>query len=96
LTNDSFSMLQSERVRPSSNVGRVPFLALNLGLDVADGIGRLDVQGDSFSGESLHEDLHSSTSTENQVERRFLLNVVVRVGTVRLEVQSGGRGRAEQ
>jgi hypothetical protein len=65
----------------------VSFLVFNLGLDVVDGIGRLDVQGDGLSGERhIDEDLHSSTNTENQVKRRFLLNVVVRVGTVSFDV----------
>jgi hypothetical protein len=39
------------------------FLVLNLGLDVADGIGRLDVQGDGLSGESFDEDLHWSVDS---------------------------------
>jgi hypothetical protein len=57
-------------------VRRLSYLVLNLGLDVVDGIGRLDVQGDGHSGESLDEDLHSSTNTENQVKRRFLLKML--------------------
>jgi len=31
---------------------------LNLGLDILDGVGWLDLEGDGFSGESFHEDLH--------------------------------------
>mmetsp|Transcript_3785 Transcript_3785/g.6691 ORF Transcript_3785/g.6691 Transcript_3785/m.6691 type:complete len:265 (-) Transcript_3785:19-813(-) len=33
-------------------------LVLDLGLDVVDGVGGLDVEGDGLSGEGLYEDLH--------------------------------------
>ncbi len=36
-------------------------LVLDLGLDVVNGVGRLDVEGDGLSGQSLDEDLHAST-----------------------------------
>lgn len=39
-------------------VGRDAFLVLNFGLDVVDGVGRFDLKGDGFTGESLYEDLH--------------------------------------
>jgi hypothetical protein len=39
-------------------VGRDAFLVLNLGLDAFNGIGALDFQGNGFSSECLHEDLH--------------------------------------
>ena len=35
-----------------------PLLILNLGLDIVDGIGRLNLKRDSLAGESLDEDLH--------------------------------------
>jgi hypothetical protein len=69
-------------------VRRHSYLALNLGLDVPDGIGRLDVQSELLTEGRVDDDLHSS---KKQVERRFLLNV--RVGTVSLDVQSGGPSR---
>ena len=34
------------------------FLVLDLSLDVLDGVGGLDVEGDSFAGEGFNEDLH--------------------------------------
>ena len=40
-----------------------PLLVLDLGLHVIDSVGRLDLEGDGLSGESLNEDLH--------VERRI-------------------------
>jgi hypothetical protein len=36
-------------------VRRNTLLVLNLGLDIVDGIGRLNLQGDSLSGESLDD-----------------------------------------
>ncbi|KAH3664114.1 hypothetical protein OGAPHI_004828 [Ogataea philodendri] len=39
-------------------VRRNSFLVLDLGLDVVDGVGRLHLQGDGLSGQSLDENLH--------------------------------------
>ena len=38
-------------------IGRDALLVLDLGLDVVDGVGRLDVEGDGLAGQSLDEDL---------------------------------------
>ena len=35
-----------------------PLLVLNLGLDVVDGVGGLNLEGDGLSGQSLDKDLH--------------------------------------
>ena len=43
-------------------------LILNLGLDVFDGVGWLNIEGDSLTSEGLDEDLHTSSKSENQVE----------------------------
>ena len=45
-------------------VGRDTFLVLDLGLDVVNGVRRLDLEGDSLAGQSLHKDLHTSAKTE--------------------------------
>ena len=37
----------------------IPFLVLDLGFDVIDGVGGFDLQGDGLSGEGLDEDLHA-------------------------------------
>ena len=37
---------------------RLTLLVLDLGLDVVDGVGRLDVERDGLAGEGLDEDLH--------------------------------------
>jgi len=43
------------------------FLVLDFGLDVIDGVGRLDLQGDGLSGKGFHKDLHGY-STGRYVE----------------------------
>ena len=40
-------------------VGRNALLVLNLGLDIVNGIGGLDLEGDGLARESLDKDLHS-------------------------------------
>merc|ERR1712192_82399 len=55
-------------------------LVLDLGLHVLDGVGGLDLKGDGLSGEGPHEDLHTSPKTENEMEGRLLLDVVVGEG----------------
>jgi len=65
------------------------FLVLNFGLDVLDGVIGLDVQGDRLSGEGLDEDLHGTTSkSEDKMQGRFLLNVVVREGSAVFQLLS--------
>jgi len=54
------------------------FLVLNLGLDVLNGVGWLDIKSDSLTSKSLDEDLHTSTKSEDQVKSGLLLDVVVR------------------
>ena len=41
-------------------IRRNPFLVLNLGLNVLNGIGCLNLEGDGLSGKSFHENLHFS------------------------------------
>ena len=54
------------------------FLVLDLLLHSLDGVRGLDLKGDGLSGEGLHKNLHTTTETEDQMEGRLLLNVVVR------------------
>ena len=61
-------------------------LVLDLSLHVLDGVAGLDLKGDGFAGESLDEDLHASTQTQHQMERRLLLDVVVAQGAAILEL----------
>jgi len=53
------------------------FFVLDLGLDVVDGVGGLDLKGDGLARKGLYEDLHSSSESKHQMESRFLLNVVI-------------------
>merc|ERR1711931_208953 len=53
-------------------------LVLDLGLDVLNAIGRLDLEGDGLPSEGLHEDLHTSSESQHKMEGRLLLDVVVR------------------
>ena len=41
-------------------IGRDALLVLDLGLNVVDGVGRLDIEGDGLAGESLDKNLHLS------------------------------------
>ena len=52
-------------------------LVLNLRLYVVDGVGRLNLESDRLTREGLDEDLHSTTETQDKVEGRLLLNVVI-------------------
>ena len=65
------------------------FLVLNFLLDSLDGVGGLDLKGNCLSRQSFHEDLHTTTKTEDQVESRFLLDVVIGKSATILELLSG-------
>jgi hypothetical protein len=41
------------------------FLVLDLGLNIVDSVGGLDLQSDGLAGESLDKDLHSTTKTKD-------------------------------
>ena len=70
-------------------VGGDTLLVLDLRLNVVDGVGRLDLKGDGLASEGLDEDLHTATKTEDEMEGRLLLNVVVGQGTAILELLAG-------
>ena len=70
-------------------IGRNAFLILDLGLDVLNGVGWLDIEGDGLSSESLDEDLHTTSESEDEMESGFLLDVVVGEGTSILELLTG-------
>lgn len=42
-------------------VGRNALLVLDLGLDIVNGVGGLDLEGDGLARESLDKDLHSGS-----------------------------------
>ena len=45
-----------------------PFFVLNLGLHVLNRVAWLDLESDSFSGQSLDEYLHSTTETQDKMK----------------------------
>ena len=63
-------------------------LVLDLGLDILNGVGWLNLKGDGLSSESLDEDLHTSTKSQDQVKSGFLLDVVVAEGSAVLKLLS--------
>ena len=64
----------------------LPLLILDLGLDVVDGIRRLDLKRDGLAGQRLHEDLHTATEAEDEMKGGLLLDVIIREGTAVLEL----------
>ena len=70
-------------------IGWDTFLVLNLGFDVINGVCWLDIEGDGLTSESLDEDLHSTSKSEDQMESGFFLDVVVGEGSAIFELLSG-------
>lgn len=69
--------LTRSRLRPTRHAYYSPLLVLDLRLDVVDGVARLDLKRDGLTSKRLDEDLHTTTETKDEVERRLLLDVVV-------------------
>jgi len=67
-------------------VGWDPLLVLNFRLDVLNGVAGLNLEGDGFAGQSLDEDLHPATESQDQVKSALLLDVVVGEGPSILEL----------
>merc|ERR1712168_346869 len=65
------------------------FLVLYLGLDILNGVRRLNLQSDSLACQGLDKDLHASPQTENQVECALLLNVVIRQSAAVFQLFTG-------
>jgi len=61
-----FKLLTSED--ESLLVWRNTFLVLNLGLNIFDSICWLDIKGDGFTSESLDENLHSTSKSEDEMK----------------------------
>merc|ERR1711874_16811 len=61
-------------------------LVLDLGFDVFNGVRGFDFQGDSLASQSLDKDLHTSSQSQDQVEGRLFLDIVVRKGAAILEL----------
>ena len=79
-----FQLLSSED--QSLLIWRNSLLVLDLSLDVLNAIGGLDLESDGFAGQSLDEDLHASSESENQMKGGLLLDVVVAESATVLEL----------
>merc|ERR1712156_471741 len=62
-------------------IWRNAFLVLNFGLDVLDGIRRLNLESDGLASQGFDEDLHTSSQSENKMESALFLDVVIREGS---------------
>jgi len=69
-------------------IGRDTFFVLNLGLDILNGVRRLNIKSDGLASEGLHKDLHSTSESEHKVESGLLLDVVVRQGSAVFQLLS--------
>merc|ERR1711962_858340 len=58
-------------------VWRDALLVLDLGLDVLNSVRRLHLEGDGFTSQGLHKDLHTSSQPQDKVKGGLLLDVVV-------------------
>ena len=63
-------------------------LVLDLSLDILNGVSWLDIKGDGLTSESLDEDLHTTSESEDEMESGLLLDVVVGEGSAVLELLS--------
>jgi len=70
-------------------IRRDPLLVLNLRFHIVDGVASFDVQSDGLARQRFHEDLHASTKAQHQMERRLLLDVIVRKGAAIFKLFSG-------
>ena len=64
------------------------FFVLDLGLDVLNGVCGLDIEGDGLASESLNEDLHTTSESEDEMESGLFLDVVVGEGSTVFELLS--------
>jgi hypothetical protein len=64
-------------------------LVLDLRLNVVDSIRGFDFESDGLAGESLDEDLHTATKTENKMKSRLLLDVVIGKSSAVLKLLAG-------
>ena len=67
-------------------VWRDTFLVLDLGFDILDGVRSLDLKSDGLASESLDEDLHTASKSEDEMEGRLFLDVVIRKSSAVFEL----------
>merc|ERR1712007_269238 len=79
-----FKLLTSEN--ESLLIWRNTFLILDLSLDILNGVSWFNIKSDSLTSQSLDEDLHTTSKSENEMESRFLLDVVIRESSTVFEL----------
>merc|ERR1712227_610076 len=57
------------------------FLVLDLGLDILNGVRRLNLKGDGLASEGLDKDLHTSSQSKHKMKSTLFLDVVVGEGS---------------
>merc|ERR1711941_136290 len=62
------------------------FLVLYFCLHVVNRVAGLDIEGDRLACKSLHEDLHTTTKAQYQMQRGLFLDVVIRKSTTVLQL----------
>ena len=65
------------------------FLILDLGFDIFDGVSWFNVESDGLTSESLDEDLHTTSKSEDEMESGLFLDVVVGESSSILKLLSG-------
>ena len=58
-------------------IGRDPFLVLDLGLHVLDGVGGFNLKGDGLTSQCLHEDLHRLKYGARMIKNFFFYDEIV-------------------
>ena len=59
-------------------IGRDALFVLDFRLDVVDRVRRFNLEGNRLASQSLDKDLHTSAKAEDEMERRFLLDIAAR------------------
>merc|ERR1719247_3022181 len=64
-------------------------LYLEFWSSIFDGVRSLHIKGDGLASQSLDENLHTATQAQNQVQRRFFLDIVIRQSATVLQLLAG-------
>ena len=76
-------------MRKPKTLINAPLLVLDLILDSLDSILGLNLQRNRLSRQRFHENLHSTTESEDEMQGGLLLNIVIREGAAILKLLPG-------
>jgi len=74
-----FKLFSSEN--KSLLIRRDSLFVLDFGFDVFNWVWGINIESDGFSSKSFDKDLHTTSKSEDKVECRFLLDVIIREGS---------------